>query len=59
MSNFLSLITAIFTGLCVAITSWLLLTGSAKIKLEKNREYFKTIPLLFRLVMPFLPIFRM
>ncbi|MBE6391946.1 MAG: type II secretion system F family protein [Lentisphaerae bacterium] len=58
MSNFLSLITAIFTGACVAITSWLLLTGSAKIKLEKNREYFKPIPLLFRLAMPFLPIFR-
>lgn len=58
MSNFLSLITAIFAGACVAITSWLLLTGSAKIKLEKNREYFKPIPLLFRLAMPFLPIFR-
>ena len=58
MSNLLSLITAICAGLCVTLTSWLIMTGSARIKLEKNREYFKPIPLLFRLAMPFLPVFR-
>ncbi len=58
MGNFLSFITAVFTGLCVAISTWLFFTGMARIKLEKNREYFKPIPLLFRLAMPFLPMFR-
>ena len=58
MSNFISFITAVFMGLFVALSTWLFLTAMARIKLEKNREYFKPIPLLFRLAMPFLPMFR-
>ena len=58
MSSSLSMITAIFCGLCVGISSWLLFHMLIQIKLEKNRELFKPVPLLFRFTMPFLPLIR-
>lgn len=58
MSSTLSLITALLWGGCIGISSWIFLYTFSKIRLEKNREMFKPVPLLFRLFMPFLPIVR-
>ena len=58
MSSTLSLVTALLWGGCIGISSWLFLCTFSKIRLEKNREMFKPVPVLFRLFMPFLPIVR-
>ena len=58
MSSTLSFITALLWGGCIGISSWIFLYTFSKIRLEKNREMFKPVPLLFRLFMPFLPMVR-
>ena len=58
MSSSLSFITALLWGGCIGISSWIFLCAFSKIRLEKNREMFKPVPLLFRLFMPFLPMVR-
>ena len=58
MSNTLILITALLWGASIGIFSWLFMYAFSRIKLEKNQELFKPVPLLFRLAMPFLPMVR-
>ena len=58
MSSTLSFVTALLWGGCIGISSWIFLYTFSKIRLEKNREMFKPVPLLFRLFMPFLPMVR-
>ena len=58
MNNTLILITALLWGGSIGIFSWLFMCAFSRIKLEKNQELFKPVPLLFRLAMPFLPLVR-
>ena len=58
MSSTLSFVTALLWGGCIGISSWIFLYTFSQIRLEKNREMFKPVPLLFRLFMPFLPMVR-
>ena len=58
MNDQLILITALLWGGSVGIFSWLFMCAFRQIKLEKNQELFKPVPLLFRLAMPFLPMVR-
>lgn len=58
MNDQLILITALLWGGSIGIFSWLFMSAFRRIKLEKNQELFKPVPLLFRLAMPFLPMVR-
>ena len=58
MSSTLSFVTALLWGGCIGISSWFFLCAFSKIRLEKTREMFKPVPVLFRLFMPFLPMVR-
>ena len=58
MNPLLSFITAALTGGCVGISFWLFCRMVAQIKLEKSQELAKSVPVLFRMSMPFLPMVR-
>ena len=58
MNGKLILLTALLWGGSIGIFSWLFLHAFSQIKLEKNPELLKPVPLLFRLAMPFLPLVR-
>ena len=58
MNPLLSFITAALTGGCVGISFWLFCRMLAQIKLEKSQALVKSVPVLFRMSMPFLPMVR-
>ncbi len=58
MNSTMMLTAALLWGGSIGIFTWIFLYTFSRIKLEKNQEFFKPIPLLFRLAMPFLPLVR-
>lgn len=58
LTNMLSILSATFAGIsagCLFYYAWIVLQ---KLKFEKNNEFTRRIPMLFRLLLPFLPIVR-